>query len=106
LVRRIKGGASTVEIRVPGIIFGAKGKEMAVRDSAVGIMTGLRTGRFGIRIQNSTRDFYFLQNIWNVSGVHAASYSVGTDIGLTWRVTLGRKGKVTMDIKSQVKESS
>jgi hypothetical protein len=30
---------------VLGIIFGAKGKEMAVRDSAAGIMTGLRAGR-------------------------------------------------------------
>jgi hypothetical protein len=30
---------------VLGIIFGAKRKEMAVRDSAAGIMTGLRAGR-------------------------------------------------------------
>ena len=45
MVRRIKGDTSIVDNRVMGIIFGAKGKEMAVRDSAVGIMTGLRAGR-------------------------------------------------------------
>jgi hypothetical protein len=47
VVCRTKGGISIVESRVLGIIrvFGAKGKEMAVRGSAVGIMTGLRAGR-------------------------------------------------------------
>jgi hypothetical protein len=58
---------------------GAKGKEMAVWDIAFGIMAGLQAVRLGIRIQIRTKDVYFFHNVWNVSGVHAASYSVDTD---------------------------
>ena len=44
-------------------------------------MTGLGTGRSGVRIQAGSRDYFFfrLQKVQSVSGAHPASYDMGID---------------------------
>jgi hypothetical protein len=43
-----------------------------------GIVTRLQAGRSGVRIPAGVRDFSLLQNVQNGSGVHLASYTMGT----------------------------
>ena len=68
VVRCTKGGTSTVESKVLGIIFEAKGKEMAVRFSAAWIMTKLRAGRSlsWLRFEQRTSEVHIRRvKVWN-----------------------------------------
>jgi hypothetical protein len=50
------------------------------RDSIVGTVTKLRSGRSGVRTPAAARDFSLLQNVLTGSGAHAASYPMRTGV--------------------------
>jgi hypothetical protein len=48
------------------------------RDSSVGPVNRLWTGRFSVQIPAGVGDFSHFQNVQTASGAHPPSYSVGT----------------------------
>jgi hypothetical protein len=71
-------------------------KIWASRASAVGIVTGLRTGLSRVRISVVVRDSSVFQNVYTGSGAHPASYSVGT--GVLFRISGNQGFKLTTEL--------
>ena len=51
-----------------------------IRRIGVSIATRLGAARSGVRIPADAEDFFLLQNVQAGSGVHLASYSIGTAV--------------------------
>lgn len=64
-----------------------RGTKVEARDNVIDMVTRLQAGLSKVRIPAGTQDLRFLQNVRTCSGVHPASYSMGTgdsSRGLSW----------------------
>jgi hypothetical protein len=55
-----------------------RGSKVEARDNVIDMVTRLQAGPSEVRIPAGTKDLRLLQNVQTCSGVHPASYSVGT----------------------------
>ena len=70
-----------------GVVYGGQGPYctaatdmMMIGVRLVGIVTRLWAGRYGVGISAETKDFSLPQNFHTGSGVHPASFSLGTGV--------------------------
>ena len=55
-----------------------RGTKAEGRDNVIGMVTRLQAGLSEVRVPAGTKDLRLLQNVQTCSGVHPASYSMGT----------------------------